>query len=160
MIDKQTIIEGAEIDRSTRIGPFTFIGNKVIIGKNCEIQNNVSIMSGTNIKDEVFIGANVTITNTRRPKANKNPEAISACGKVNIQFGASIGAGAVILCGNTNRPLDIGENSTVGAGAVITKSVPANTTVIGNPAGVLITDVNGSSFVVSMDQYYVKKIKR
>lgn len=158
-IDKETVVEGASVGDGTRIGPFTYIGNATI-GKNCEIKNNVSIPTGVTIEDNVFVGSNVTFSNTRKPRAGECPSALSAVGKIVVKHGACIGDGATIICGNEVFPVEIGENSTVGAGAVVTKNVPPGVTVVGNPSGILVKDVHGTAFTISYEQYYVKKIKR
>lgn len=155
MINNETIIEGAELGNDIEVGPFTYIGPKVKIGRGCEIQNNTTIPTGVIIEDNVFVGSNVCFSNVRKPKAGETPEALSACGKILVKNGVSIGSGATIVC--NNDVLEIGENATIGAGAVVTKSVPPAVTVVGNPAGILVRDVVGTPFIISFENYYIKK---
>jgi acetyltransferase-like isoleucine patch superfamily enzyme len=124
---------GCEIGDNTKIGAFVEIGRKVKIGKNCKIQAFAFIPEGITIEDNVFIGPHVCFTNDKFPRA-------TVAGKLQgetewkieetlIEEGASIGANATILCG-----VSIGRNSLVAAGSVVTKNVPADTLVAGNPA--------------------------
>lgn len=127
-------IKGCVIGNNTKIHPFVVIQPGVKIGKNCKIQSFVFIPEGVTIEDNVFIGPHVCFTN------DKYPNAISENGKLKlksdwklkktvIEKGVAIGANATILCG-----LTIGENSIIGAGAVVVENVPAQSTVVGNPA--------------------------
>jgi acetyltransferase-like isoleucine patch superfamily enzyme len=128
---------GCEIGDNTKIGTFVEIQKGAKIGRNCKISSHTFICEGVTIEDEVFIGHNVTFINDRYPKA-VTPEGKLAsesdwsCIPTLVKRGASIGSGAILLCGIT-----IGENSLVGAGSVVTKDVPANTIVAGNPARVM-----------------------
>jgi len=116
---------GCKIGKECRIAAFVEIQRGVTIGDRCKIEAFAFIPSGVTIEDEVFIGPRATFTNDLHPHAVGDwcitPTA--------VKKGASIGAGAIIVCGVT-----IGENATVGAGAVVTKDVPAGATVVGNPA--------------------------
>jgi len=103
-----------------------FIENDVEVGDRVTVKSGVQLWDGLRIADDVFIGHNVTFTNDKFPRSKVWPESFP---QTIIQRGASIGGGAVILPGVT-----IGENAMVGAGAVVTKSVPPNAIVIGNPA--------------------------
>ena len=125
---------GCEIGDGTRIGSFVEIQKNSRVGRNCKISSHSFVCEGVTIEDEVFIGHGVTFIN------DKVPRATNAQGKLQtdddwqpipttVKRAASIGSGATILCGVT-----IGERAIVGAGAVVTKDVPADTTVIGNPA--------------------------
>ena len=125
---------GCEIGDGTIIGSFVEIQKNSRIGRNCKISSHSFVCEGVTIEDEVFIGHGVTFIN------DKVPRATNAQGKLQtdddwqpipttVKRAASIGSGATILCGVT-----IGERAIVGAGAVVTKDVPADTTVIGNPA--------------------------
>ncbi len=112
---------GCEIGDNTQIGTFVEIQKGSKIGKNCKIQSHTFICQGVTIEDNVFIGHNVTFINDRFPRAT------TADGR-----GASIGSSVTLLSGIT-----VGENAIVGAGSVVTKNVPANTIVAGNPARIL-----------------------
>jgi len=117
------------IGENCNIGECVFVENGAKIGRNVTIKNGVQIWNGVCISDDVFIGPNVTFTNDRFPRSkNRNFQILSTI----VMQGASIGANATILPGVT-----IGSNSMVGAGAVVTSDVPANSTVIGNPAKLL-----------------------
>jgi len=130
-------IYGCEIGDNTKIGSYVEIRENVKIGKNCKIQAFAFLPQGVIIEDEVFIGPHACFINDKIPRATVNgrlkeegsdwkPE------KTIVRKGASIGANATVLCG-----LTIGENSIVGAGSVVTKDVPANVIVAGNPARII-----------------------
>lgn len=123
------IMTGARIGRNCIIGKYVSIEKNVKIGNNVKIQNHVSVFEGVTIEDFVFIGPCVTFTNIKRPRIRKPGQRPKRYLKTVIKKGASIGANATILPGIT-----IGQRAMIGAGAVVTKDVPANTTVIGNPA--------------------------
>jgi len=120
------ILQNAVIGNNCNIGEGCFIENDVIIGNNVVIKNNISLWDGVLIEDNVFLGPNVVFTNDLYPRAKVfHSEPI----KTLIKKGTSIGANATILCGIT-----IGEYAMIGAGAVVTKDVPAYALVYGNPA--------------------------
>lgn len=119
---------GCEIGDNCIIGSFVEIGKDVKIGNNCKIEAGAFIPSGVIIEDDVFIGPKVVFTNDTYPKTMAGWKIT----KTIIKKGASIGANATIICGVT-----IGENSLVGGGAVVTKDVPPNVIVAGNPARIL-----------------------
>lgn len=128
---------GCSIGDNSKIGTFVEIQKNASIGKNCKISSHTFICEGVIIEDNVFIGHNVTFINDKYPQAvNENGELATpedwVCIPTTVKKGASIGSSVTILCGVT-----IGENSLVGAGSVVTKDVPANTTVAGNPAKIL-----------------------
>ena len=128
---------GCEIDDNSKVGTFVEIQKGAKIGKNCKISSHTFICEGVTIEDDCFIGHNVTFINDKYPRSvneggQLQTEEDWVCIPTLIKKGASIGSSATILCGVT-----IGENAIVGAGSVITKDVPANTTVAGNPARVL-----------------------
>lgn len=128
---------GCEIGDETSIGTFVEIQKGVKIGARCKIQSHTFICEGVTIEDEVFVGHNVNFINDRYPRAT-NPDGsrqTDADWRVIptlVRRGASIGTGAVLLGGIT-----VGEQATVGAGAVVTRDVPAGATVAGNPARLL-----------------------
>ena len=120
------ILPKAKIGENCNICSHCLVENEVVIGNNCTIKCGVQSWDGVTLEDNVCIGANVTFTNDRYPKA-KNPNWILE--KTRICKGASIGAGSTLLCGIT-----IGENAMIGAGSVVTKDVPAGELWLGNPA--------------------------
>jgi len=128
---------GCEIGDETRIGTFVEIQKGAKIGDHCKISSHTFICEGVIIESDVFIGHSVTFINDKYPRAT-NPagelqsEADWNCQNTLIKRGASIGSGTTLLGGIT-----IGESAIVGAGSVVTKDVPANTIVAGNPAKVL-----------------------
>ncbi len=125
---------GCEIGDDVKIGTFVEIQKGVKIGNRCKISSHTFICEGVTLEDEVFIGHNVTFTNDRYPRATNGDgqlksEADWECIRTLVKRGASIGSGATLLCGIT-----IGENVMIGAGSMVTKDVPADTIVAGNPA--------------------------
>jgi len=120
------VLPGAQIGNNCNICSHCFIENDVVIGDNVTVKCGVQLWDGISIEDNVFIGPNATFTNDRHPKSrNKDFERL----QTKVCAGASIGAGSVILPGVT-----IGKNALVGAGAVVTRDVAPNTTVVGIPA--------------------------
>jgi len=128
---------GCTIGDNTKIGAFVEVQKNAFIGKNCKISSHTFICEGVTIEDNVFIGHNVTFINDSFPRATSGngelqTEADWECVPTRIKKGASIGSSATLLCGIT-----VGDNAIVGAGSVVTKDVPANTIVVGNPARIL-----------------------
>lgn len=123
------ILPGAKIGADCNICSHCLIENEVLIGDRVTVKSGVQLWDGVTIADDVFIGPNVTFTNDLFPRSRQWPEHYA---RTVIARGASIGANATILAGTT-----IGENAMIGAGSVVTKDVPPNTVVIGNPARVL-----------------------
>jgi acetyltransferase-like isoleucine patch superfamily enzyme len=125
---------GCEIGDNTKVGSFVEIQKGVRIGRNCKISSHTFICEGVCIEDEVFVGHHAVFINDRYPKATTN-EGNLQTGKdwtvipTMVRRSASIGSGAVILCG-----VEIGEGSTVGAGSVVVKNVGPHMIVAGNPA--------------------------
>jgi UDP-2-acetamido-3-amino-2,3-dideoxy-glucuronate N-acetyltransferase len=121
------VLNNSTIGKNCNIGQNVVIGPDVTIGDKCKIQNNVSVYKGVTLEDGVFCGPSMVFTNIYNPRAE-----ISKMNQVRqtlVKKGATIGANATIICGVT-----IGEYAFVGAGAVVTKDVPANALVVGNPA--------------------------
>ena len=139
------IDEGCSIGNGTKIWHFSHIMPNCVLGENCNIgqnvvvspdvklgnnvkvQNNVSIYTGVICEDDVFLGPSMVFTNVINPRSAVNRK--SEYAKTTVKKGATIGANATIVCGH-----DIGEFAFIGAGAVVTKNIPAYALVIGNPA--------------------------
>jgi len=128
---------GCEIGDETKIGAFVEVQKNAIIGRCCKVSSHTFICEGVTIEDNVFIGHGVTFINDSYPRATTSEgqlqtEADWGVERTLVKKGASIGSGATILSG-----ISIGESAIVGAGSVVTKNVPANTIVAGNPAKLL-----------------------
>jgi acetyltransferase-like isoleucine patch superfamily enzyme len=128
---------GCEVGDETKIGAFVEIQKNATVGKRCKISSHTFVCEGVTIEDNVFIGHGVTFVNDSYPRSTApggklQTEEDWKVEHTVIKKGASIGSGATILCDIT-----IGENAIVGAGSVVTKDVPANAIVAGNPAKVL-----------------------
>jgi UDP-2-acetamido-3-amino-2,3-dideoxy-glucuronate N-acetyltransferase len=128
---------GCEIGDETKIGTFVEIQKGARIGDRCKIGSHTFICEGVTLESEVFVGHGVTFINDRYPRATSTTgqlqtEADWSCQSTLVKRGASIGSGATLLGGIT-----IGENAIVGAGSVVTRDVPPNTIVAGNPARIL-----------------------
>lgn len=119
---------GCDVPSDTKVHSHVWIGQKVSIGHNVKIQAFCFIPDGVTIEDDVFLGPRVTFTNDKYP-----PSHGKGWKETIVKRGASIGAGAIILPG-----VVIGEFSKVGAGSVVTKDVPPNTIVMGNPAHIYV----------------------
>lgn len=121
------IMPGCKIGDGCNIGQNVVVSPKVILGKNVRVQNNVSIYEGVICEDDVFLGPSMVFTNVTNPRSAVSRK--NEYKQTLVRKGASIGANATIVCGN-----EIGEFAFIGAGAVVTKPVPAYALVVGNPA--------------------------
>jgi len=134
---------GCTIGSETKVGPFVEIQKNAFIGERCKISSHTFICEGVTIEDEVFVGHGVVFINDRIPRATAGgalqTESDWTLVKTVVQAGASIGSGAVIMCGIT-----IGRNAVIGAGAVVVKDVPNDCVVAGNPSRVLRTIAGGA----------------
>lgn len=122
------IQRGVKIGENCSLGQNVNVSNNVIIGKGVKIQNNVSVYEGVEIEDYVFCGPSMVFTNDLTPRS-KYPKGQAGYKKTLVRYGASIGANATIVCGNT-----IGEWAMIASGAVVTKDVPAYALMVGVPA--------------------------
>ncbi|MBE9573287.1 MAG: N-acetyltransferase [Proteobacteria bacterium] len=130
---------GCEIGDKTKIGPFVEIQKNAKIGKNCKIQSHTFICEGVTIEDDVLVGHGVTFINDKYPRATNEEGQLQTeddweVEPTVVKRGASIGSGSTILSYVT-----IGENAIIGAGSIVTKDVPPETIVAGNPARLLRT---------------------
>jgi UDP-2-acetamido-3-amino-2,3-dideoxy-glucuronate N-acetyltransferase len=119
----------SKIGENCSFGQNVNVGNNVRIGNNCKIQNNVSVYEGVTLEDYVFCGPSMVFTNILDPKCKYPQRGSEFYTKTLVKEGASIGANATIVCGNT-----IGRHSVIGAGAVVTKDVPDYALIVGVPA--------------------------
>lgn len=121
------IMSGCTIGERCNIGQNVVISPEVVLGNNVKVQNNVSVYTGVTCGDDVFLGPSCVFTNVTNPRSAVNRK--SQYAKTHVGKGATIGANATIVCGH-----DIGEYAFIGAGAVVTKNVPAYALLVGNPA--------------------------
>lgn len=136
-LSKYINLYGCSIGEGTKIGAFVEIQKNATVGKNCKISSHSFICEGVAIEDNVFIGHGVMFINDRFPRAANSDGSLQTEADWNVERtivkkGASIGSGATILCN-----ISVGENALVGAGSTVTKDVPANAVVVGNPARVV-----------------------
>ena len=122
------IMDGVRIGKECKTGQNVYIDKGVKIGNNCKIGNNVSVFKKVTLEDDVFCGPSMIFTNVINPRS-KYPRKIEEYKKTLVKKGATIGANATIVCGNT-----LGCHSFIGAGSVVTKDVPSYAIVYGNPA--------------------------
>ena len=121
------VCAGARIGKGVSLGQNVFVGNKVIIGDHCKVQNNVSVYDNVTLEEGVFCGPSMVFTNVYNPRSLI--ERKSEYRDTLVRKGATLGANCTIVCGAT-----VGEYAFVGAGAVITKNVPAYALMVGVPA--------------------------
>ena len=121
------LMPGCVLGENCNIGQNVVISPEVILGKNVKVQNNVSIYTGVSCDDDVFLGPSCVFTNVLNPRSAVNRR--ESYLKTHVGKGASIGANATIVCGH-----NIGAFAFIGAGAVVTKEIPAFALVVGNPA--------------------------
>ena len=121
------IMPGCIIGEGCNIGQNVVVSPDVVLGKNVKIQNNVSIYTGVICEDDVFLGPSMVFTNVINPRSAVNRK--NEYARTLVRKGVTIGANATIVCG-----IELGEFAFIGAGAVVTKSVPAYALVVGNPA--------------------------
>lgn len=123
------VLDGATIGENCNICAHTLIEGDVVLGDNVTVKSGVYLWDGTRIEDDVFIGPNATFTNDVMPRSKVYPPSFQ---QIIVRQGASIGANATILPG-----VIIGRKAMVGAGAVVTKNIPENAVVVGNPARII-----------------------
>ena len=121
------IMSHCTIGNNCNLGQNVVISPEVILGDNVKIQNNVSVYTGVTCEDDVFLGPSCVFTNVTNPRSAVNRK--SEYAKTRVKKGATIGANATIVCGH-----DIGRYAFIGAGAVVTKTVPDYALVVGNPS--------------------------
>ncbi len=121
------VMSDCVLGENCNVGQNVVISPEVVLGKNVKIQNNVSIYTGVTCDDDVFLGPSMVFTNVTNPRSAVNRRGTYS--KTHVGKGASIGANSTIVCGH-----DIGAYAFIGAGAVVTKTVPAYALVVGNPA--------------------------
>jgi UDP-2-acetamido-3-amino-2,3-dideoxy-glucuronate N-acetyltransferase len=120
------IMSGCVIGDRCNIGQNVVVSPEVVLGRNVKVQNNVSIYTGVECEDDVFLGPSMVFTNVTNPRSAVNRRGQYA--RTTVRRGATIGANATIVCGH-----DIGEYAFIGAGTVVTREVPAYALVVGNP---------------------------
>jgi UDP-2-acetamido-3-amino-2,3-dideoxy-glucuronate N-acetyltransferase len=154
------LMSGCRIGENCSLGQNVFVGSNVVLGRNVKVQNNVSIYEGVVCEDNVFLGPSMVFTNVINPRSAINRK--TEFRKTIVRKGATIGANATIVCGN-----EIGAYAFIGAGAVITKTVPAYAVIVGNPgrqrgwmseAGYPLNfDKNGEAVCKGSGEVYVLK---
>ncbi len=152
------IMNGCVIGKGCNIGQNVVVSPSVVLGNNVKVQNNVSIYTGVICADDVFLGPSMVFTNVINPRSSINRK--NQYLKTHVGKGASIGANATIICGH-----DIGDYAFIGAGTVVTKSVPNYALVVGNPSRQigwvgeyghrLIFDLDGKAICPESQQEYI-----
>lgn len=156
------IQSGSKIGKKCVFGQNVNVGNNVTIGDFCKVQNNVSIYEGVTLEDYVFCGPSMVFTNILNPKCKYPQVGAQFYIKTLVKEGASIGANATIVCGNT-----LGKHCMIGAGSVVTKDVPDYALVVGTPGKVigwvseagkkLTFDANGKAYCEKSSKTYLLK---
>jgi len=156
------IQSGSKIGKKCVFGQNVNVGNNVTIGDFCKVQNNVSIYEGVTLEDYVFCGPSMVFTNILNPKCKYPQVGAQFYIKTLVKEGASIGANATIVCGNT-----LGKHCMIGAGSVVTKDVPDYALVVGTPGKVigwvseagkkLKFDANGKAYCEKSSKTYLLK---
>ena len=123
------IMSGARIGERCKIGQNVVVGHSAVLGNNVKVQNNVSIYDGVTLEDDVFCGPSMVFTNIFNPRSAIPRNTPEHWRRTLVKQGASIGANATVVCGNT-----IGRYAFIGAGSVVTKDIPDYALVYGNPA--------------------------
>ncbi len=121
------VMRGCRIGANCNLGQNVFVASGVVLGNNVKVQNNVSIYDGVEIEDDVFLGPSMVFTNVSTPRSHISRK--DAYQPTLIRQGATIGANATVVCGNT-----VGRYAFIGAGTVVTRDVPAHALVMGSPA--------------------------
>ncbi len=121
------VCSGARIGAGCSLGQNVFVGNEAIIGDNARIQNNVSLYDRVVLEEDVFCGPSMVFTNVINPRAHVSRK--HEYRETRVKRGATIGANATIICGNT-----LGRYCLIGAGAVVTRDIPDHALMVGNPA--------------------------
>jgi UDP-2-acetamido-3-amino-2,3-dideoxy-glucuronate N-acetyltransferase len=134
VVQSFTNLYGCTIGDETKIGPFVEIQRDVVVGARCKISSHSFICTGVEIEDEAFVGHGVMFINDRRPRSTTDDGSLQTeddwtLERTVIARGASLGTGAVVMCG-----VRVGERAIVGAGAVVTSDVPDDAVVVGTPA--------------------------
>jgi UDP-2-acetamido-3-amino-2,3-dideoxy-glucuronate N-acetyltransferase len=144
------ILSGARIGKNCNINCHTFIENNVVIGNNVTVKSGVYLWDGIEVEDDVFIGPNVTFTNDKYPRSKTYPPAYQ---NTILKKGCSVGANATILGGSV-----IGQYAIIGAGSVVTRSVPPYGLVKGNPASICgWLDERGNKLTKLDSEKYIDK---
>jgi len=148
------IMPNCIIGKNCNIGQNVVISPEVVLGSNVKVQNNVSIYTGVTCEDDVFLGPSMVFTNVTNPRSAINRR--SQYAKTHVGKGASIGANATIVCGH-----DIGIYAFIGAGAVVTRTVPNYAMVVGNPARQIGWGSMGIGFILMIRELpYVSKVNK
>jgi UDP-2-acetamido-3-amino-2,3-dideoxy-glucuronate N-acetyltransferase len=146
------VMSSAKIGKNVTIGQNCFIGENVVIADNVKIQNNVSLYDGIIIEEDVFIGPSAVFTNVKKPRSEYPTNKIYD--KTLIRKGATVGANSTVVCGVT-----LNEYCFLGSGTVVTKDIPNNSLVVGNPSRIIgWVGESGNRLEIINDMAYDKKL--